>query len=94
MEIKTCGVYGVPLLGENTMLSIHNGTRTTVAQRVLPMFLRASPTYHIVEVLRVSHCLGRPGVTLNWVAARELKLSYYIGETRLFTIYTHHGNLI
>ena len=25
---------------------------------------------------------------------RELKLSYYIGETLLFTIYTHYGNLI
>ena len=25
---------------------------------------------------------------------QELKLSYYIGETLLFTIYTHYGNLI
>ena len=24
---------------------------------------------------------------LNWVAVKELKLSYYIGETLLFTIY-------
>ena len=32
--------------------------------------------------------------TLNWVAVKELKLSYYIGETLLFTIYTHYGNLI
>ena len=24
---------------------------------------------------------------------KELKLSYYIGETLLFTIYTHYGNL-
>ena len=23
---------------------------------------------------------------------KELKLSYYIGETLLFTIYTHYGN--
>ena len=30
----------------------------------------------------------------NWVAVNELKLSYYIGETLLFTIYTHYGNLI
>ena len=28
-----------------------------------------------------------------WVAVKELKLSYYIGETLLFTIYTHYGNL-
>ena len=25
---------------------------------------------------------------------KELKSSYYIGETLLFTIYTYHGNLI
>ena len=30
----------------------------------------------------------------NWVAVKELKLSYHIGETLLFTIYTHYGNLI
>ena len=29
-----------------------------------------------------------------WVAVKKLKLSYYIGETLLFTIYTHYGNLI
>ena len=31
-----------------------------------------------------------------WVAVKELKLSYYIGETLLFTIYTHshYGHLI
>ena len=28
-----------------------------------------------------------------WVAVKELKLSYYIGETLLFTMYTHYGNL-
>ena len=28
-----------------------------------------------------------------WVAVKEFKLSYYIGETLLFTIYTHYGNL-
>ena len=31
---------------------------------------------------------------LVWVAVKELILSYYIGETLLFTIYTHYGNLI
>ena len=31
---------------------------------------------------------------LNWVVVKELNLSYYIGETLLFTIYTHYGNLI
>ena len=31
---------------------------------------------------------------LYWVAVKELKLSFYIGETLLFTIYTHYGNLI
>ena len=29
-----------------------------------------------------------------WVAVKELKLSYYIGETLLFTMYTHYGNFI
>ena len=31
---------------------------------------------------------------VNWVAVKELKLSYYIGETLPFTIHTHYGNLI
>ena len=39
-----------------------------------------------------------PGLNPNWVAVKELKLSYYIGETLLFTIYIyiyiHYGNLI
>ena len=29
-----------------------------------------------------------------WVAGKELKLSYYIGETLLIVICTHYGNLI
>ena len=33
-------------------------------------------------------------VPFFWVAVKELKLSYYIGETILITIYTHHGILI
>ena len=33
-------------------------------------------------------------VILDWVAVKDLILSYYIGETLLFTIYTHYGNLI
>ena len=37
---------------------------------------------------------GREALTLGLrVAVKELKLSYYIGETPLFTIYTHYGNL-
>ena len=39
----------------------------------------------ILQVLGVGHC---------WVAVKELNLSYYIGETLLFTIHTHYGNLI
>ena len=35
---------------------------------------------------------------VTWVAVKELKLSYYIGETLLFAIhiyiYTHYGILI
>ena len=38
---------------------------------------------------------GRLGACENdWVAVKELRLSYYIRETLLFTIYTHYGNLI
>ena len=37
-------------------------------------------------------CLGEG--TLYWVAVKEIKLSYYIGETLLFTTYTHYSNLI
>ena len=32
--------------------------------------------------------------THSWAAVKELKFSYHIGETLLFTIYTHYGNLI
>ena len=32
--------------------------------------------------------------TVPWVAVKELKLSYFLGETLLFTMYTHYGNLI
>ena len=32
--------------------------------------------------------------SISWVAVKELKLSYYIGEAPLFTIYTQYGNLI
>ena len=32
--------------------------------------------------------------SVDWIAVKEFKLSYYIGETLLFTIYTHYGNLI
>ena len=38
--------------------------------------------------------LSGKGFRIYWVAVKELKLSYYIGETLLFTIYTHYGNLI
>ena len=35
-----------------------------------------------------------PYHSLYWVAVKELNLSYYVGETLLFTIYTHYGSLI
>ena len=38
--------------------------------------------------------LGTSGARMYWVAVKKLKLSYYIGETLLFTIYTQYGNLI
>ena len=42
---------------------------------------------------RLILCLP-PHPIVNWVAVQELKLSYYIGETLLFTKYTHYGNLV
>ena len=35
-----------------------------------------------------------PVSTHYWVAVKELTLSYYIGETLSFPIYTHYGDLI
>ena len=35
-----------------------------------------------------------PMMAIDWVAVKEFKVSYYIGETLSFIIYTHHGNLI
>ena len=38
-----------------------------------------------------------PGVyrsPFSWVAVKELKLSYYTGETLLIAICTHYGSLI
>ena len=37
---------------------------------------------------------GSRALPPTWVAVKELNLSYYIGETLLFTINTHYGNLI
>ena len=34
-----------------------------------------------------------PSLTVYWAAVKELQLRYYIGETLLFTMYTHYGNL-
>ena len=41
------------------------------------------------------HNVMRLEVLAFWVAVKELKLSYYIGETLLFTIYiyTYYGTL-
>ena len=38
-------------------------------------------------------CACLASVFVIWVAVKELKLSYYTGETLLFTIYSHYGNL-
>ena len=49
-----------------------------------------------LPVLLSCRLLQRVCAAKSWVAVKELKLSYYIGETLLFTlyIYTHYGNLI
>ena len=40
---------------------------------------------------RLPICVTDSGI--SWVAVKELKLSYYIRDTLLFSIYTHYGNL-
>ena len=44
----------------------------------------------------LQHFPAAPGTCTGyiWVAVKERKLRYYIGETLLFTIYTHYGNFI
>ena len=42
---------------------------------------------------RLYLALGK-SASLSWAAVKELKLSYYIGKTLLFTMYTRYGNLI
>ena len=44
------------------------------------------------KVIKVGRVQGTSPIV--WVAVKELSLSYYIGETLLFTRYTHYGNLI
>ena len=47
-------------------------------------------TYNVQRVAeRLSHASN-----LNWVAVKELSLSYYLGETLVFATYTHDGDLI
>ena len=47
--------------------------------------------YPSLDPLLEAYALGRRN---NWAAVKELNSSYYIGETLLFTIYTHYGNSI
>ena len=47
-----------------------------------------------VQFQLAANISSRSQVLSSWVAVKELELSYYIGETLLFTIYTHYGNLI
>ena len=55
-----------------------------------PMYLLWGPSiYHIA-----TWTLWARLTPQIWVAVKELKSSYYIGETLLFTTYTHYGNLI
>ena len=39
-------------------------------------------------------CIQLKSRSLIWVAVKELKLNYYIGESLLFNLYTNYGNLI
>ena len=42
-----------------------------------------------MTVAKLGSSVARPWRCKNWVAVKELKVSYYIGETLLFTIYIY-----
>ena len=57
----------------------------------------AKRTLSHVRTMLMLKLISQPNSQLgciNWVAVKELNLSYYIGETLLFTVYTQYGNLI
>ena len=54
---------------------------------------KAEPRHHKLKLWDPHRWLvNRP--LKHWAAVKELKLSYHIGESLLFTIYTQYGNLI
>ena len=55
---------------------------------------RTSPNGYLEGGLSRDHLGSGDLPELEWVAVKELNLNYYIGETLLFTIYTHPGNFI
>ena len=51
-----------------------------------------NPTQSITMRQGNQESVASVGAFVGWVALKELKLSYYIGETLLFPIYTHNRN--
>ena len=50
----------------------------------------ASGLYEGLRILqRLRSCCPRQDGVSNWVAVKELNLSYYIGETLLFLLYIY-----
>ena len=65
---------------------------------VQPLRTESACARHAVECVACSAlCISVLLLTLTyfiWVAVKKLKLSHYIRESTLITMYTHHGNLI
>ena len=69
-------------------IECNSGSQETVQGFGLRGATRSYVTHHITLQFHFS------SGALIWVAVKQLNLSYYIGETPFFTIYTHYGNLI
>ena len=59
----------------------------------IPLQSFCIPNLKFLHVLNLKPSTRSSKSPYFWVAVKEFKLSYYIGETLLFTIYTHCGNL-
>ena len=82
-------ILGSPYFGKLPLASSDSGHAKLCFMRGMKRAAvrDATPTLH-------PKLVSTKVVSIFWVAVKELKLSYHIGETLLFTIYTHYGNLI
>ena len=89
LKTRSCAEQTLAILAEDL-------PETQKVGKIIARNLDIAPTTIIQHAFGVQIACSVYGLRLwiYWVAVKELKLSYYIGGTLLFTIYTHHGNLI